>query len=154
MRHILVVCTANQCRSPIAEGLIRDRLERAGIADAIMVTSAGTWAQADRPASPHAITAMGERGVDLTRHRSREVDVEMIGGADLVLAMTESHRQALATEFRDAADRIRLFSSLGGGGWDIADPVGGSLDDYRATADELARLVDSGWAVLVGRDAA
>jgi protein-tyrosine-phosphatase len=134
----------------MAEALIRDRLERVGLADRISVSSAGTWAQPDRPASSHAVTTMAERGVDLSRHRSREVDAELIGASDLVLAMTESHRQAMVTEFRDAVERIRLFSSLAGGGWDVADPVGGTLDDYRATADELARLLDAGWESVIG----
>jgi len=150
VRHVLVVCTANQCRSPMAEGLIRARLAAEGRQDRVSVASAGTWADDARSATPNAVATMAERGIDIADHRSSEIDAAQLDSADLVLVMTGGHREAIAAEFPDARDKTRLLSSLAGREWDIADPVGGSLDDYRATADELLRLIDAGWAEIVG----
>jgi protein-tyrosine-phosphatase len=150
VRHVLVVCTANQCRSPMAEALIRARLTTEGVLDEVGVSSAGTWADAARPATPHAIAAMAERGIDIAGHRSSELDLDRLAGADLILVMTASHREAIVAEFPTARDRTRLFSALTGGEWNVEDPVGKSLDDYRATADELERLIDAGWLEIIG----
>lgn len=150
MRHILVVCTANQCRSPMAEGLIRARLKAAGAERSVSVSSAGTWAEEGVAATGHAVSAVAERGVDISGHRSREVSADLVGPADLILVMTAGHAEALCAEFPEAAPRVRRISALAGGAWDVADPVGGSLDDYRATAAELARLIETGWAEIVG----
>jgi protein-tyrosine-phosphatase len=93
---------------------------------------------------------MAERGIDIGRHQATEVDANLLGWADVVLVMTASHREALAEEFPGTADKLILMSCLDGGDWDVADPVGGTLEDYRATAKELARLIDRGWPVIVG----
>ena len=152
MRRILVVCTANQCRSPMAEGLLRARLSAAGRDADVAVASAGTWAAAGRPATDHALATLSERGIDLAEHRSREVTSMDVAAADLVLVMTDSHRAALLTEFPAARGKILLFSQLAGGGWDVADPIGQPIDAYRATADELDRLIDAGWARILGQE--
>lgn len=137
----------------MAEGLIRARLEREGLAGEIEVLSAGTWASEGIPPTDHAIAAMQERGIDISDQESVEVDAELIRRAELILVMTEGHLIGIRTDFPEADAKIRLMSSLAGGSWDVADPVGGSLDDYLVTADELERLVDAGWDEIVGRPA-
>jgi protein-tyrosine-phosphatase len=149
-RHVLIVCTANQCRSPMAEGLLRLRLARCEPAPRLAVASAGTWAQADRPATENAIRTLAERGYDLTGHRSREVTAQALVEADLVLVMTADHQAALEAEFPAARGKTLRMSELGGGGWDVADPVGEPLAAYRATAEELDRLIGLGWARILG----
>lgn len=148
-RRILIVCSANQCRSPMAEGLLRRRLTSAGIAERVQVSSAGTWARAGVPATPTAVEVMAERGIDISAHRSQEVSAEILAEADLVLVMTRSHAESLIAEFPDAAPRILSFAGLIGGSFDIADPVGLPAADYRATADELLRLIDAGWGRIL-----
>jgi protein arginine phosphatase len=153
MRHILVVCTANQCRSPMAEGLIRRRIELERVTDAVDVQSAGTWTSDGSPATAHAVAAMAERGIDIADHASRELTGEMLVGSDLVLVMTESHRQAIVAEFPEVGSKVRTFSILAGGSWDVVDPIGGSIDDYRATCDELGRLIEAGWRTITDGEA-
>ncbi len=143
MPRIVCICTGNICRSPMAEALLRQRLEPAG---GWQIESAGTWGLDGHPASSHAIQVMDERGLDITSHSSRTVDYDIIAGADLVLAMTRNHVEALRAEFPDQAARVvYLLSEMKDQRrYDIEDPYGGSLDEYRACADELDELVGAG----------
>jgi protein-tyrosine-phosphatase len=145
-KRILVVCTANQCRSPMAEGLLAARAAREGLP--LDVQSAGTWADEGMPPTDHAVRVMAERGIDIRGIRSTEVTAELVAGSYLILAMTTGHRESLETEFPSAKGKTWLVSELEGGAWDIQDPVGGSLEDYRATADQLERLMNAGWRLL------
>jgi len=134
----------------MAEGLIGAALEARGLGQRVAVRSSGTWAVDGVPASPHAVTVLRRRGVDIAGHRSRELDAELIATSDLVLVMTAGHAEAILAEFPEAHGKVLRFSALAGGDWDIADPVGGSVEDYAATADELARLIEAGWAIIAG----
>jgi protein-tyrosine-phosphatase len=85
---ILLVCTANQCRSPMAEGLLRRLLARAGVG--AQVGSAGLLPGGAR-ATPHAIATMAARSVDISDHVSRTIDPEMVDTTPLVLGMARLH---------------------------------------------------------------
>ena len=61
---ILFVCTGNLCRSPMAEGILRDRIEKEGL-EVFRVASAGTWGLEGEPAARHAIHVCSDRGIDL-----------------------------------------------------------------------------------------
>ncbi len=149
MRHILFVCTGNICRSPMAAALLRHKLAADGKADQVEVSSAGTWALVGRPASERGRIKRSERGIDMADHRARDVDAEMIRQADLVLTMTESHREALLVEFPEARDKTFLLAEMVGRGYDIADPYGGSPEEYDACARELADLVERGYGRIL-----
>lgn len=135
----------------MAEGLLRLRLAATGGDSGVVVSSAGTWAVDGQPATPHAVTTLAERGGDIANHRSREVTLEMVTAADLVLVMTSGHLEAIRAEFPVARDKTLLMSQLAGGRWDVEDPVGQPLAAYRATADELERLIAAGWAQLLAQ---
>ncbi len=95
--NVLFVCTANQCRSPIAAALLSLRLAP----DAqITVRSAGLL-PGGRPAPAEAITRMGRFGVDLSGHRSRQISSELLADADLVLGMTRRHARTLIADRPD-----------------------------------------------------
>jgi protein-tyrosine phosphatase len=139
MTRVLVVCTGNVCRSPIAEGLLRAAFaERLG-PDAPEVTSAGTMGWTGSGADPSSIRAAAERGVDISSHRAREVSEEDVAGADVVVAMAPEHARAFT---REAGSRIftlkelvRLLEALP----EIEDASLGRLSERIAEADRLRR---------------
>ncbi len=145
--RLLFVCTGNTCRSPMAEALTRRALERRGIG-AFEVRSAGTSAWPGMPASDGALAVAARAGVSLGSHRSIPLDHEIVGWADLVLAMSPGHLAAIrALGGEEKAALITTFARIGGRGEDggdrgVLDPFGGPVDVYQATWEELEALVD------------
>lgn len=140
MPSILIVCTANQCRSPLGEGLLQRFLTTEYPRQVWQVQSAGTWAANGRPAHPDMRTAAAEAGLNLNNHRARNVDSIDLESYDLILTMEQSHKEALQIEFPAVRNRVYLLSEMLGITYDVPDPIGGPLDDYRATVRELDRL--------------
>jgi protein-tyrosine-phosphatase len=107
---ILVVCTGNTCRSPMAAALLARHLRERGVAGA-HVHSAGTlpWRGA---ATDESVAAMHERGLDVAHHRSRELSASLIARADLVLGMTRDHVGRVVAIDGDAHDRAFLLGEL------------------------------------------
>lgn len=134
---IVLVCTGNTCRSPMAETLLREQLRKKfGCEDAVRVLSAGVAAGQGCSASPQAMEVMGKRGLDLTGHSSRSLDEEVMNVADLVLTMTRGHRAAILAAWPEMQDRVHTLRRDGG---DIADPVGMPVDVYEACAEQIER---------------
>ncbi|MGA9533361.1 MAG: hypothetical protein WBR18_11650 [Anaerolineales bacterium] len=145
MPSILFVCTANQCRSPIAEAIFRRKVMAAGKGEDWRVGSAATWGQAGQPASEKARQVAEENGFDLSHHRSRRVDDLDLAAIDLMLVMESGHQEALRAEFPQLADRIQLLTSMAGPAYDVRDPVGGDVEGYRRTWAEIASLIERGF---------
>ncbi len=144
MPSILIICTANQCRSPLAEVLLQRQLtERAGNSQ-WTVESAGTWAAPARPAHPQMRKIAEEVGLDLSQHRARNVENLALHAYDLILTMEQSHKEALQVEFPTVRKRIYQLTEMVGLSYDIADPIGGTIDDFRGTLHELKRLMTYG----------
>lgn len=145
MPSVLFVCSANMCRSPMAEVLFKAKLGQEGEADEWRVESAGTWAQAGRSATAFAQAVMAERGLDLSGHRSQPTSRSLVDGFDLILVMEEAHGRSLRHDFPDLAHRVYLLTEMIGGSEEIADPVSGGIEDYRKTADSLSRSLERGY---------
>lgn len=137
--HLLFVCTGNTCRSPMAEAIARRLIADRGI-DALEVSSAGTSAWPDSPASDGALLVAMEHGSDLGEHRARQLSPEVVAAADLVLVMGPHHLER--AEALGGAGRSHLLTGYAGGTpRAVSDPFGGDLDVYRATYAELEREI-------------
>ena len=149
-KRILFVCTGNVCRSPMAEYLLRHRL---GDRQDVAVGSAGVFAAEGMPASPEAVQALDEKGIDLTPHRSRMLAPDLAEAATHILVMTERHRQEVVRIYPAAAGRVRLLRSFGTGEVrDIADPIGLPLSVYRRVRDEIDAAISDLILYLVERE--
>ena len=149
MPAVLFVCTANICRSPMAMVLFEQRLKQAGVVEGWRVESAGTWARDGELAARGSQAVMQEHGLDLGRHRSRVVTEELLGQFDLILVMNKSHQEALRTEFPRVAARVHLLSSMAGYTYDVRDPIGGPLADYREAARNIDGLLAQGFDQII-----
>lgn len=140
--NVVFVCTGNTCRSPLAEALARRAAQQRGL-DATFA-SAGTGAALGSPATDGAILVGLERGVDLSRHRSRPLLPAAITTDTLILVMATSHISGV----RSIAPKARVFllDEYGSHGYstrNVADPYGGDLADYRAAADAIEEMLEA-----------
>jgi protein-tyrosine phosphatase len=138
---VLFVCTGNTCRSPMAEAMFRQLVaKRLGCTpesvedQGVVVLSAGIAAMAGGRAAGEAVEVLRAIGADLSKHETQPLTEQLIHDADLVLAMTRSHRQAVLAEWPASAERVKLVCHDGS---DVPDPVGGPLEQYRRCAAQL-----------------
>jgi len=142
IRHILVVCVGNICRSPMAEALLRDALKGR---EEVVVESAGLGALVGEPASGFSVELMQERGLDITGHRAQQLTPELITRADLILVMESGHRRAV--DENEPTARGKLYRL---GEWqdlEIPDPY----RQPREAFEETLKLIDKGVADWVER---
>ena len=135
-KRLIFVCTGNTCRSPMAEGLLRALL---GEKPGWDVASAGVYASLGQPASPHAIAALREKDIDISTHQSQPLTLERIQQADLLITMTQSHRDAVLSIAPESRQKVFLLKSFGIAqcAADITDPFGESFDVYCQIRDEI-----------------
>jgi RpiB/LacA/LacB family sugar-phosphate isomerase len=138
MKTILFVCTGNICRSPMAEGLFRHAVK--GRTD-YRVLSAGVGAIDGQPPSAHAVRALKELGIDISRHRSRMLTGEIVQHADYIFGMTHSHVDSVNLLYPWAAEKTFLLrefdETLDVFEKDISDPIGSSLETYCECRDQI-----------------
>jgi protein-tyrosine phosphatase len=138
---ILLVCTGNTCRSPMAEVMCRKMIaDRKGckpseLADhGVMVMSAGLSAMMGARPSPEGVSVMSRMGLDLADHESQPLTTQLVRHADVIWTMTQSHRHAIVSQWPEASSRTEVLSHNQA---DIADPIGGPVQYYEACALQI-----------------
>lgn len=169
--RILVVCTANICRSPMAERLLAEYLARRVPDARAVISSAGTHARPGDPAASGMQRIAEGWGLDLDYHRSRRVDQELAASQDLVITMEDAHRTVVSRLAPGLGSRTFIITELAAlmdatgppvagtlpqrvAAWhaarartaldvtDVGDPYGGPTQGYETTAWQLAGLVE------------
>ena len=112
MARVLVVCTGNVCRSPIAEGLIRAAFEARMIRDVPEVTSAGTMGWTGSSADPASIQAAREYGIDISGHVARRLDPDEVARATVIIGMAIEHVDAVVSEAPEVRSRVFTLKEL------------------------------------------
>jgi protein-tyrosine-phosphatase len=147
---ILFICTGNFCRSPMAEAILKDLLRQDGKEQLYEVRSAGTWTRNGLSASLPALQAMKELGLDISGHRSHHLTSQDIEDANLILVMTQDHKEALDVEFPQARAKTYLLSEMTDNRYDIDDPAGSSSPEaHLICAQEMRKLVRKGYSRIL-----
>lgn len=142
--RVCFVCTGNICRSPMAEHVFRARVAEAGLADAVVVDSAGTggWHEGDS-ADPRTVAVLEEHGYG-SAHTARRFRASWFAALDLVIALDEGHLRELRrlAPTPEAAAKIRLLRSYdpeAGAELDVPDPYYGGREGF----EECLEMVET-----------
>ncbi len=136
MVRVLLVCTGNVCRSPLAEGVLRKLLRDAGSHHGVIVESAGTAAMEGAHASSHSVDVAAASGIDIRGHAARQLTRRLVSRASLILTMQPEHGEWIAARFPEAAAKthvITLYEDPAGDPEGVHDPIGLDIDAYRET---------------------
>lgn len=177
---ILAVCLGNVCRSPLAEHLLRMRLDTGGVPPRFTVASAGVIGMVGRPMHPQTAHELRQRGGEPDDFRARRLDEQMVTTADLVLTATVDVRRQVLEEVPRAlrrtftllefaalcsvagvepgghprdliADAAARRATVGGRELDIPDPMGRSERTHARVADVIDGAVDTIAAAFAAR---
>jgi protein-tyrosine-phosphatase len=149
-KNVLVVCTGNLFRSPMAAAFIHRTLEQDALEDNIFVTSAGLEAVPGIKAPESVISTMlSEYKIDLTGHITRPVTAELFQRADLILVMEQAQAMRLAQQYPRYTRKLKLFSELVGEVYNIEDPAQNPNVQITVLAKQLDILAHQGLVTLL-----
>lgn len=134
MKKVLFVCTGNSCRSVMAEGLLKDMLEKKGRND-VQVLSAGTATMDGFPPTQETIQVMRSEGIDVSRHYGQQLTPQLIRSAEGIFCMDAVHREQVLHMVPEAQEKVFLLKQFQNpvppSEPNIWDPIGLPQDMYR-----------------------
>jgi len=147
-RRILFVCLGNICRSPLGEGILRQRAQERGLSHLVETESAGTggWHQGDPP-DQRSIAVARARGIDISTQRARQLTLEDFTTFDLIFAMDRDNlRNLVRLAPHDSSADIHLFMDFVSGAMrDVPDPYYGTPADF----ERVVAMLDEGCGNLL-----
>jgi protein-tyrosine phosphatase len=160
--RVTAVCLGNICRSPIAEAVLRDRIDRAGLSDLVTVDSAGTgdW-HIGYEADPRSQAILTQNGYALT-HTARQITSSWMAELDIILVMDQSNYTNVAALIRDSGQEPELYMMrsfdpelhhLGGvhPDLDVPDPYWDKDEGFALVLEMIERAADAFVAGLPAR---
>ncbi|MGC9001782.1 MAG: low molecular weight protein arginine phosphatase [Dictyoglomus sp.] len=132
---IVFVCTGNTCRSPMAEYLFKDIMEKMNVYN-IELTSAGIFAFEGREPSQFSVKVMLEKGIDISSHRSKRLTIDLVKEASIVYTMTKDQLFILKEMYPNFKNKILTL-----GEEDIEDPFGLDIEKYREVRDKIEKEI-------------
>lgn len=142
---VVFICTANVCRSPMAEKLFEQAMSRSAVKKKIRIFSAGISAMEGDRASENSIEVCKEVGLNLSDHRSSAVTRAILENASVIFCMTESHRALLHMYFELPKNSpvFLMREFIEGGTRELPDPFGQDIDIYRNCRDDMIDALPS-----------
>ena len=143
IKNILMVCTGNTCRSPMAKALLEDMIEKDPVLSkaGIEVLSAGVEQPVFDEATAEAIEAMRDYGLDLGSHRSQRLSDRLVERADLILVMESWHQKTISATFPQCDGKIHLMKEYVGDSGEVEDPYCEGMEVYKKCAADLKNLL-------------
>jgi len=139
IKKILVVCTGNSCRSPMAEAFLKHYLKSEG---GFEIISVGTSAIDGLGPTPEAIEVMKEDEIDISSYITKPFQDVLARHADIILAMSGTHKDFVLKKSPDTRGKVYLFKEFAGVGGpikDIDDPIGQPISVYRNVREEIKK---------------
>lgn len=134
MTSVLIVCTGNTCRSPMAEQILKYVLKNCGKENLFNVTSRGIAAYDGDIASENAVKVCNKLGLDLTGHKAQRLNAEDVINADKIYVMSEAHKEYIVSQIPQSKDKIKVLN--------ILDPYGQSEQVYEACTNQFIRFFE------------
>jgi len=136
---VLMVCVGNICRSPMAEALLIDRLSDSNYSK-INIASAGVGALVGHEADATAKELMTEKNIDVSAHRARQLNTELISEYDLILVMEKGHINAVHNIAPSSKGKVHLLGKWSD--FEISDPYMQPRREFEVALELIERGVD------------
>lgn len=142
-KRVLVVCSGNTCRSPMAEAIFQDMVGKEPELQSMGFTakSTGIYDLGECQATGEAIQVMDEKGLDVRAHRSKHIKDVLVDWADVILAMEHEQKHYIEKYFPHAGEKVHLLTEFAGEEGEVPDPFGCGIEAYRQCVDKLRSLL-------------
>ena len=146
--NLFFVCTANICRSPIAQGLAPIIAQQYGLR--IHARSGGTLGIMDKPPAANSIKTLKKKNIDISHLRSSGITENDMDWCDYALVMTPKHAKTLRQRFPDKHDKILILANFGGS-TEVSDPVGRWIFAFNSCRKHIEKCLHAFFKELAAR---